>query len=78
MGLALGSAVYFVIWWIMLFIILPFGAHSQMEAQEVAPGTEPGAPAQLRLGRTLVINTIVSVAIWVVANYVYIHYYLRS
>ena len=37
-------AIYFVIWWIVLFLTLPFGVRSQHEDGEGAPGTDPGAP----------------------------------
>ncbi|MBM6582126.1 DUF1467 family protein [Microvirga sp. BT689] len=40
-----GLALYFVIWWILLFAVLPFGVRSQAEAGEVVRGSEPGAPA---------------------------------
>lgn len=35
-------AVYFVIWWITLFLTLPFGVRSQHEDGEGADGTDPG------------------------------------
>ena len=37
-------AIYFVLWWIVLFLTLPFGVRSQHEDGEGAPGTDPGAP----------------------------------
>ena len=37
-------AIYFVIWWVVLFVTLPFGVRSQHEDGEGAPGTDPGAP----------------------------------
>ena len=50
-GLSLAGALslYFVIWWTLLFAMLPFGVQSQAEHGEVAEGTEPGAPALPRL-----------------------------
>lgn len=50
-------AVYFIIWWVTLFIVLPFGVRSQAEADQIAPGTEPGAPLKPRLWIKLLINT---------------------
>ena len=38
-------AIYFVIWWIVLFAVLPWGVRSQHESGDSAPGTDPGAPA---------------------------------
>ena len=37
-------AIYFLIWWLTLFAVLPWGVRSQTEAGEFAPGTDPGAP----------------------------------
>lgn len=42
-------AIYFVVWWVLLFVALPFGVRSQAESGEVTPGTEPGAPVAPRL-----------------------------
>jgi len=32
-------AIYFVLWWIVLFVTLPFGVRSQHEDGESVPGT---------------------------------------
>ena len=32
-------AIYFVLWWVVLFVTLPFGVRSQHEDGEGAPGT---------------------------------------
>ena len=53
-------AVYFVIWWITLFLTLPFGVRSQHEDGEGAEGTDPGAPVLARMGRKLIWTTIIS------------------
>ncbi|MBN9062398.1 MAG: hypothetical protein BGP06_06050 [Rhizobiales bacterium 65-9] len=42
-------AIYFVAWWLVLFVTLPFGVRSQAEHGDIAPGTEPGAPVRPRL-----------------------------
>jgi predicted secreted protein len=39
-------AVYFVVWWIFLFAVLPIGARSQAEEGSVERGSEPGAPSR--------------------------------
>jgi predicted secreted protein len=47
-------AVYFVMWWIVLFAVLPFGVRSQHETGDIVPGSEPGAPvAPLLLKKAL-------------------------
>ena len=60
MSLATAIAVYFVLWWVVLFAVLPWGVHSQEESGEVAPGTDPGAPTVPALWRKLLWTTIVS------------------
>ncbi len=42
-------AIYFTIWWIALFVILPIGIRSQEEAGTIVEGTEPGAPASANM-----------------------------
>jgi predicted secreted protein len=53
-------AIYFVLWWVTLFVTLPFGVRSQHEEGESAPGTDPGAPIMARMGRKLIWTTIIS------------------
>ena len=66
MSLFFGFAVYFMIWWIGLFAVLPFGIkRSQEEAGDVVPGSEPGAPESVNFKKVLVINTILATMIFV-------------
>jgi len=58
-------AVYFIVWWMCLFAVLPIGARSQAEAGHVTPGTDPGAPAVLRLWRQILITTLVAAVVMV-------------
>ena len=57
-------AIYFVIWWVALFVTLPFGVRSQHEDGVGAPGTDPGAPVLTRMGRKLIWTTIISAIIY--------------
>jgi predicted secreted protein len=77
MNWALGLAIYVIIWWTLLFTILPFGIRSQHELKQIVPGSEPGAPARPRLGLKLLINTIIAAVLWLIANYFYVHYYVQ-
>jgi predicted secreted protein len=54
------AAVFFLIWWVVLFAVLPWGVRSQHEGGEVTPGTDPGAPAVPKLGRKLIWTTVVA------------------
>ncbi len=59
--LSLGLAIYFVVWWIPLFAVLPIGVRSQEEGGEVAEGTEPGAPvAPMMLKKVLITSVVAS------------------
>lgn len=53
-------AIYFVVWWIVLFVTLPFGVRSQMENGKTALGTDPGAPVASRMMRKLLWTTAIS------------------
>ena len=60
MTLPIGLAIYFTIWWIVLFAVLPFGVRSQHEDAEMTPGTDPGAPVAPRLLLKALITTVVA------------------
>jgi predicted secreted protein len=58
-------AIYFLIWWISLFAVLPWGVRNQEEAgADVAPGTDPGAPVMHRIGRKLIWTTVVATVVF--------------
>jgi len=64
MSITAGAVVFVVIWFLIMFVTLPIILRTQGEAGEVVPGTHEGAPADFRLGRTLLIVTAVTVVIW--------------
>lgn len=57
-------AIYFVLWWVMLFVTLPFGVRSQHEEGGGAAGTDPGAPILARMGRKLLWTTLLSAVVF--------------
>ncbi len=69
-------AIYFVVWWIVIFAVLPFGIRTQDEAGEVTLGTTASAPLRPRLVRVAIINTIVSAILVFVFWLVVEHYQL--
>jgi predicted secreted protein len=60
MSVAFAIAIYVVIWWTVLFAILPIGVRTQGEDGVVVPGTPASAPTQPRLMRVVVLTTLVS------------------
>ncbi len=76
MSTTTGIAIYFLIWWLTLFAVLPWGVRSQGEAGDVAPGSDPGAPSVPYLGRKLIWTTIVASAIFAACYVIYVRHWL--
>jgi predicted secreted protein len=73
MSITTAIAIFFVIWWISLFLVLPFGVRSQHEDGEIVPGSEPGAPITARIARKLMWTTVVA-AVLFAAGTVFYHF----
>ena len=58
-------AIYFVMWWIVLFAVLPFGVRSQDEGGVVVPGTDSGAPVAPLILRKAVWTTGISAVLFI-------------
>jgi len=76
-SIATWFAIYFVVWWLVLFLTLPFGVRSQHEDGESAPGTDPGAPVLARMGRKLIWTTIISAVMFAIGMWAYYQGYLN-
>ena len=62
-----GIAIYFTIWWTVLFSVLPIGVTSHAEAGiDKGDGGDPGAPVDPKLKKKFVTTTIVSTVLWVI------------
>ena len=64
MDWVMAAAVYVFIWWIVLFAVLPFGVRTQDEEGSVVPGTPGSAPANVRIVRIVLINTLVATIVF--------------
>ena len=76
-SIATAFAIYFVVWWLVLFLTLPFGVRSQHEDGEGAPGTDPGAPVLARMGGKLIWTTILSAVFFAIGMWAYYQGYLN-
>jgi len=76
-SIATAFAIYFVVWWLVLFLTLPFGVRSQHEDGEGAPGTDPGAPVLARMGGKLIWTTIISAVFFAIGMWAYYQGYLN-
>jgi predicted secreted protein len=57
--------VYAVLWFLVLFVILPLRMVSQGEAGEVTKGTTASAPSDPNMKRRFLITSIIAFVIWV-------------
>jgi predicted secreted protein len=69
--IATAASAFFLLWWVVLFAVLPWGVHSQHEDTEALPGTDPGAPILPMLGRKLALTTMITAAIFAGCYVVY-------
>jgi predicted secreted protein len=56
-------AIYFILWWVVLFAVLPWGVRSQDESGAVEPGTDPGAPVAHRIAVKFIWTTVIASAL---------------
>jgi predicted secreted protein len=58
-------AIYFIMWWLVFFAVLPLGIRSAHEAGEsIGAGHEPGAPVQPMLLRKAAMTTVIAALIF--------------
>jgi predicted secreted protein len=52
--------IFVIVWWLVLFMVLPFGARPP---DQVEPGMAPSAPARPRMGIKIAITTAIALAL---------------
>ncbi|HVJ76588.1 MAG TPA: DUF1467 family protein [Hyphomicrobium sp.] len=66
MRTSVALATFFCMWFITLFAVLPFFAHTQDEAGDVVPGTPESAPHKINILRVFCVNTLATMAAFAV------------
>jgi predicted secreted protein len=66
MSISAALGIYFVIWWTVLFAVLPWGVRSQHEAETMEAGTDPGAPQRPLLVQKAIATTLISAGVFAV------------
>jgi predicted secreted protein len=66
MSLSFSIAIYVLIWWVVLFAVLPLGVRTQGEDGTTVPGTPESAPTRPRLLRVLILNTLVTSVVFAI------------
>ena len=51
--------IYVIMWWLVLFMVLPFGI-TRVDPDTLLPGQDPGSPAKGRMVRKLIITSGIS------------------
>jgi predicted secreted protein len=75
MTIAFAAAIYFIIWWVVLFAMLPIGVRTSEEAGEKAsPGTAESAPHMPNLLPKMVATTVVSTIIFAALYAIIVHH----
>jgi predicted secreted protein len=60
MGVFEAIVVFVISWWLVFLPMLSAGTQSQLNAGDIAPGTEPAAPAKFGLGRKAFWTTLIA------------------
>ncbi|WP_373088891.1 DUF1467 family protein [Sneathiella sp.] len=73
MSIAGGVVIFFISWFLVLFMVLPWGVRTQAEmGGEIEPGTVESAPAKshiwLKFGITTLISLVILGIFWVVLD----------
>lgn len=57
---------YIVIWWIVLFMVLPWKVQSQAEidSSQAVLGTDPGAPIKANMWKKILVTSVISSVLW--------------
>ncbi len=74
MTLVFALATYFIIWWIVLFAMLPIGVRTQEEEGEVSPGTTESAPRYPNLLPKMVATTLISSIVFAGVYAIVVHH----
>lgn len=67
MSITSALVLFAIIWFMVLFVVLPLRLTTQGEAGEVVPGTPESAPVDPKIGPKMKLVTAVSAVLWLVA-----------
>jgi predicted secreted protein len=60
-----GIAIYLVIWWTMIFAVLPLGVQP-ISGEDVAKGHASGAPRRPRMLMKAAVTSVVAAVLWLI------------
>ena len=59
-----GTAVFIMVWWVVIFMVLPWGVKRDAATGQI------GAPDKAQIGRKMIITTIITIIIWLGINFI--------
>lgn len=65
MGWISGIAVYVIIWWLVIFVVLPWGVQT-VGAEDISRGHAPSAPRRPRILLKTAVTTLVAAVLWLI------------
>ncbi len=63
MGIAGGIVVFVILWWVVLFAVLPWRAHP---ADHPGAGHAESAPEKPRIALKFIVTTVITIVLWIV------------
>ncbi len=60
MGILNAVFIYFLVWWVLLFTVLPLGVERH---EETGRGYDAGAPKNSNLKKKIILNSVMSAAV---------------
>ncbi len=72
MSISSSIAIYLILWWLVLFMVLPFGAKAKIDAADVTEGQDHGAPKRPMMLIKVVITTLVSMVFFAIFYFAYV------
>ncbi len=58
--------LYAVVWFMVMFIVLPIRRRTQGDVGEIVPGTQPGAPVNFNVRKTMALVSVIALVVWAV------------
>ena len=65
MGPTTGAAIFLVIWWLVLFMVLPWGVRT-ISDDDAAKGHAPSAPRKPRILTKMAVTTVVTAIVFAI------------
>lgn len=66
MDIVSGIVVFMIVWWTVIFCVLPLGMSSTQEKAENGEYIAPGAPKFVNMKKKFILTTVISIIVWII------------